>query len=89
MKRIKITLLLSFQIVLLYAQFDVTNLNLSIYRANNYSLAPSAAAPLTVVQFNALQDSITLFEDEWVYENMRIYPIVANEVYQEKSKEKN
>ena len=86
MKRITSLTALLCIVVGVFAQLNVQNLNLSVYYQNNYSLsATSAAAPMSVEVFQAFQDSIQVFENEWVYKNMRIYPIVANEEYQSES----
>ncbi|PCJ67677.1 MAG: hypothetical protein COA58_00645 [Bacteroidetes bacterium] len=88
MKRFITTTGIILQVALAFAQLNAENLNLSIYFDNSFSL--SAAAPLnySVEDFRALKDSITVFENEWVYKNMRIYPIVANDSYKAES-EKN
>ena len=74
---------------LAFAQLNKQNLNLSVYYDNNYSFTPSAPMEAAFSTDSVVfQTALSVFENEWVFKNMRIYPIVANDNYKEES-EKN
>ena len=71
------------------AQLNKENLNLSFYRDNAVNLTSYSYTSSPTMAVQVAYDSIVKLMDLWEYKNMRIYPIVGNEVYSEESKVKN
>lgn len=80
MKKVSISLLTLLSSILAHAQFNTYNYNWSFFSANRIELNTDSTN-VVLEKRTDLKDELSTFEKEWTYENVRIYPIVANEVY--------
>lgn len=89
MKKYVILGLLVAQGTAVLAQLNKENLNLSFYQDNSVTLNSYTYSASPTAAMQVAYDSIVKLVDIWEYKNMRVYPIVGNDKYQDESKVKN